>query len=110
MKILSCIFLFLLTTLLLDAMAYTVFEENGKVGLKNAQGQVIIPPQYDALGWSNGSFSVVENVTGYFLNNRWGLLALNNRHITDAEYDGLLPTDASLIIATKKSNLSLRQV
>ncbi|MBK8290379.1 MAG: hypothetical protein IPK96_04865 [Flammeovirgaceae bacterium] len=31
---------------------------------------------FEALGWSDGSFSVIGDVTGYRLNNHWGILNL----------------------------------
>src|SRR5688500_5233849 len=52
------------------------FKSNGKVGLKNQKGEIIIPALYDGLGWSNGTFSMTENVTGYLIGGKWGLLNL----------------------------------
>jgi DNA-binding transcriptional regulator/RsmH inhibitor MraZ len=104
------IFILLLTIFFSAAHAYTIFEENGKVGLKNEQGQVLIPAIYEALGWSNGAFSVVENATGYFEKGRWGLINLSNHRLTKAEFEELLPGESNVLIARKKSNLSLRMV
>lgn len=58
------------------ADAFQTFEENGKVGIKNQEGKVILPASFEALGWSDGSFSVIGNVTGYRQNNQWGILNL----------------------------------
>ncbi|HYC84554.1 MAG TPA: WG repeat-containing protein, partial [Chryseosolibacter sp.] len=79
-----------------------LFEENGKIGLKNRRGEILIPPQYDALGWSDGSFSVIDNVTGYALKGRWGLINLTNQKVTKAEFHDLSPGHASIILARKK--------
>lgn len=79
-----------------------LFEENGKVGLKNDKGEVLIPATYEALGWSNGTFSIHENVTGYLLNGKWGLVNLENKKITKAEFLALLPAAAPMIKAIKK--------
>lgn len=95
------ILFFSLTTV---AEPYVRFEENGKFGLKNESGQIIIPAIYDALGWSNGSFSVTLNVTGYKLGGTWGIVNVNNERITKADYLSLTPADGSLIVATKKSS------
>jgi hypothetical protein len=108
MKVVSCFFGFLLITFFSAANSYSVFEENGKVGLKNAEGQVLIPAEYEALGWSNGAFSVVDNVIGYYASNRWGLISISNHRVTKAEYEELLPSEGSLLIARKKSKVSLR--
>lgn len=85
------------------AELYTTFEEHGKVGLKNEAGLIIIPAKYEALGWSNGSFSVTGQVTGYKLHGSWGVLNLNNQRITGADYSSLTPADGMLLVATKRS-------
>jgi hypothetical protein len=84
------------------------FEENGKVGLKNTKGEILIPASYEALGWSDGSFSVIQNVTGFKLKGEWGIINLNNHKITRAEYAALSPGSSSLIIARKKFPNSFR--
>lgn len=109
MKRVCCIFLFCLTSFFSTAHQYDVFEENGKVGLKNDQGQVVIPAQYEALGWTNNRFSLINKVTGYKQRGRWGLITIDNQKITEAEYDALDATDGPLIVARKKNPMSLRQ-
>ncbi len=83
---------------------YLVFTDNGKMGIKDDQGQVVIPPSFDALGWSDGSFSVIGNVTGYRMNNHWGLLTLKNEFLTAADYESLVYAGADNIIVRKKIN------
>ncbi|MBT1705080.1 WG repeat-containing protein [Chryseosolibacter indicus] len=78
------------------------YQENGKVGLKNQKGDILIPAKYDALGWSNGEFSVVENVIGYQLNGYWGLISLNNNRVTKNEFVDLSPGSGNIIVARKK--------
>ena len=87
------------------ADGYYVFNDNGLVGLKNQGGQVVIPPKYEALGWSTGNFSIHENVTGYKLNGSWGVINLNNQRITPPEYFLLTPGESDLIIAGKQTVL-----
>lgn len=77
------------------------YEENGRVGLKNKQGQVVLPATFEALGWSDGSFSVRNNVTGYKQNGRWGLITLKKDFITPAEYESLVPSQTDRVIAGK---------
>jgi hypothetical protein len=84
------------------------FEENGKVGLKNTKGEILIPASYEAIGWSDGSFSVVQNVTGFKWKGEWGLINLNNHKVTKAEYAELSPASSSLIVARKKFPNSFR--
>lgn len=110
MKVATGILGALLITIFSAAQAFNVFEENGKVGLKNSQGQVIIPAEYEALGWSQGNFSVEDQVIGYRLKQQWGLISLANKRITPAQFDGLYPGGSHLFVARKKSTLSLRYV
>lgn len=96
--------LIVLTLLPLFAKAngYQLFEENGKKGIKNEQGQVIIPPSFEALGWSDGSFSVIGNVTGYRIGHSWGVINLKKEFVTKAEYETLVYAGGDNIIARKK--------
>ncbi len=86
------------------ADSYLIFSDNGKMGIKDEKGQVVIPPSFDALGWSDGSFSVIGNVTGYRLNSHWGILTLKNEFLTSADYESLVYAGADNIIARKKVN------
>jgi hypothetical protein len=97
--------IFLFTSLgICLADSFLIFEENGKVGIKNQEGQVLVPASFEALGWSDGSFSVIGDVTGYRLNNRWGILNLKKKFITKAEYEQLTYASGEFIIARKKIN------
>jgi hypothetical protein len=110
MKSASYIFCLLLLTIFSIAKGYSVFEDNGKVGLKNEAGKVLIPAKYEALGWSDGEFSIVSNVIGYRAKGKWGLISLNNHIITKPEFEEISPADASLLIVRKKSPASLRMI
>jgi hypothetical protein len=87
-----------------NANSYLIFSDNGKMGIKDEQGQVVVPPSFDALGWSDGSFSVIGNITGYRMNNHWGILTLKNEFLTSADYESLIYAGADNIIARKKIN------
>ncbi|MBX2965421.1 MAG: WG repeat-containing protein [Cyclobacteriaceae bacterium] len=87
---------------------YLKFEENGRFGVKNETGEVLIPAVYEAIGWSNNSFSIVNQTTGYKLNNQWGLISLTNKQVTAADFFSLEPAEGNLLIATKRSALSFR--
>lgn len=108
MKALSSLLIFLLISFFSVAHTYTVFEENGKVGLKNAEGKVLIPAEYNAIGWSNGKFSLLNNVTGFHSDRGWGLINLDNEKVTAGEFAELYPAEGSLLIAKKKSGYSPR--
>lgn len=90
-------------------LAYDLFTENGKVGLKDSEGHIVIPAQFDALGWSDGSLTLLDNrITGYALGHQWGLLSIDNKRITRATYHVLLPTDSHVLIAGAVSDVSFR--
>jgi hypothetical protein len=97
-------FLAWLVSASLHAEGYLLFEENGKKGIKNEQGQVVIPASFDALGWSDGSFSVIGQTTGYRLKEQWGLINLNKEFITQPLYTQLIYKSGEYIIARKKIN------
>ncbi len=103
MKVLVLI-VFIFCSHILHTTPFQVFSENGKMGIRNGQGQVVVPPSFDALGWSDGSFSVAGNVTGYRINNQWGILSLQNKFITKADYESLVYAGADNIVARKKIN------
>ena len=87
---------------------FSLFEENGKVGLKDQQGQIVIPAQYDGIGWSNAALSIVNNVTGYRKGELWGLINIQTSRITKAEFVDLSPGEGDLLIARKKLPGSIR--
>jgi hypothetical protein len=108
MKILSVLNLILLISFQAFSYSYSVFTENGKVGLKNEAGKVLIPAQYESIGWSNGEFSLIDNVTGFRNGKSWGLINLENHRITKPEFDELRPGEAGLIIAKRKTRTSVK--
>jgi hypothetical protein len=87
---------------------FSVFEENGKVGLKDEKGKVLIPATFEALGWSNGKLFSIDNVVGFKSNGLWGLISLSNKRITTEEFLELIPGEGFFLIAKKKSPLSQR--
>lgn len=82
----------------------SLFEENGKVGLKNGDGRILIPASYEAIGWSDGKLSIIDKVVGYQLNGLWGIISTSNKVLTPPEFLDLRPVEGSLLIAQKKSN------
>jgi len=86
----------------LVAEPYLVFEENGKVGLKSEGGQIVLPASFEALGWSDGSFSLIGQVTGYKLGSKWGLLNLRKEFITKAEYESILYAGGDRIVVFRQ--------
>jgi hypothetical protein len=83
---------------------YQVFDENGKKGIKDELGQIVIPASFDALGWSDGNFSVVGQTTGYRLNEKWGLINLKKEFVTPAEFEWMVYGNGEYVIAKKRLN------
>jgi len=86
------------------ALQYSTFEENGKVGMKDDVGNVVLPPSYEALGWSDGKFSVIGEVTGYRMGGLWGIINLKKEFVTKAEFEKLIYSGGESIVARKKIN------
>lgn len=83
------------------AEAFQLFEQNGKKGIKNNQGQVVIPASFEALGWSDGSFSVIGHVTGYRLSGRWGIIHVQKQFVTPADFETLVYGGGDNVVARK---------
>jgi len=62
---------------------YAVFEQNQLKGLADKKGHVVIPPEYEDLGWTTGEIYLLENVIGFKKNGLWGLVNLKNEQITE---------------------------
>jgi hypothetical protein len=83
---------------------YQIFYENGKAGLRDDAGKVILPPSFDALGWTDGSFSVINQVTGFRQTGKWGLINLKKEVIIKAEYESVTSTGGDRVIASRQIN------
>jgi hypothetical protein len=86
------------------ANTYQTFEENGKVGLKDETGKIVLPPAFEALGWSDGNFSVIGETTGYRQQGLWGIVNLKKEFVTPAEFESLTYAGGDCLIARKKIN------
>ena len=83
---------------------FTIVEKNNKKGLFDENGNVILPIEFDDLGWSKGMPEVLDNkVIGYREGNLWGLVNLKNKKITPPLYASLEPLEKEYIIASKRS-------
>ncbi len=80
---------------------YSIIEKGHRKGLVNNRGKVIIPAEYEDLGWSEGEAEVIADVIGYKENNRWGLIKINNTKLTLPEFNDIFPFDKNHFVATK---------
>jgi hypothetical protein len=81
---------------------YSIIEKDHKKGLVNQKGRVLIPPEYDDLGWTNGKAQLLENVIGFKKNGLWGILNTKNERVTEPVYNSLSKFNESWIVASKK--------
>jgi WG containing repeat len=104
MRLVVTLLIILVSALQSVADPYLLFNEKGKIGLKDEAGKVVIPASFEALGWSDGSFSLVGEVTGYKLKDHWGLINLKKEFLSQAIYERLTYPGGDRIIAQKKIN------
>jgi len=83
---------------------YELYEQAGKKGLKNDEGKIIIPAEYQEIGWSHSPFQISNELVGYKENGLWGLINLDNEQLTQAIYTQINPTGSQLFVVGK--NLS----
>lgn len=85
---------------------YKIFEADGKVGMVDDQGNVLIPAEYDHIGWSKGVLEPINNVIGYRIAGAWGLISLKNEKLTSPKYSQLYHSNAGLLVAARKGKVS----
>lgn len=87
---------------------YKLFELEGKQGLKDDEGNVLISAKYDELGWSKGGFHVSNQAIGYRAGDRWGIITLHDRVVTEARYTRLYPATGGMLVAATLHQTSLQ--
>lgn len=81
---------------------YSIIEKDHKKGLVNKKGRVLIPAEYDDLGWTNGGTRLLENVIGFKKDGLWGILNTKNEKVTEPVYISLTRFNDNWIVASKK--------
>ncbi len=81
---------------------YSIIEKDQKKGLANKYGKVIIPPEYEDLGWTNGNTQLLEDVIGFRDGDLWGILNTKNEKITEPVYISLARFTGNWIVASRK--------
>ncbi len=81
---------------------YAIITKGEKKGMVNKKGRVVIPAEYEDLGWTNGSTQLLENVIGFKKDGLWGILNTRNEKITEPLYTSLSRFNESWIVASKK--------
>jgi hypothetical protein len=83
-----------------------VVKKDGRSGLKSADGEFIIPPVYDELGWSDGTTDIFGDLIGYKLDGGWGLVSIKNKVITPPTYYRMITWGSDYIKAAIKGKFS----
>lgn len=81
---------------------FEVFTQDGKQGLKNNLGEIIIPPQYEVLGWSFSTAEVRNGRIGFRKNDLWGVISINNKILYPPKLEAIFDANGSVIIAGKE--------
>ena len=81
-----------------------IFELNNRKGLKDDQGNVLIPARYEEIGWSDQSVDPLESTIGYKMNGFWGLTTLKDEQVTKALYRDFYPLKNNLIKASRSNS------
>ncbi|WP_420385648.1 WG repeat-containing protein [Roseivirga sp.] len=104
----TILLIILLNTVSLLADQYEPFMEDGRVGLKNiTTNSIVIPASYQAIGWSDKSFSVINGVVGALQNEKWAIIDTEGHRITDQLFSTLIPHSGGSFIASKRENRSI---
>jgi len=109
MRFLAALFLFLFSSSVFGVdHTYNVVTVNGKKGLKDENGNFVISPKYDDIGWTNGENTPVDGVIGYQKDEKWGLINIRNQKLTLSKYANLQPFQGHTYIAAIKGKFSQR--
>ncbi len=71
------------------------FEKNGRYGLKNGSEE-LIAPVYEMIGWSNDA-PIEGNLVGFKEGEKWGLMTVSGKKLTDPKYYLIEPLSADYI-------------
>ena len=98
-----------LFSICLSANDFQVVEKNGKYGLKSTlTNQWTIEPVYEAIGWSDNSQSVNNELIGAKLNEKWALLTTDGSRVTQHLFVQLTPYLEGTFLASKRDTYSIR--
>ncbi|HAA13572.1 MAG TPA: hypothetical protein DCE41_18515 [Cytophagales bacterium] len=90
------------------AQSYVRFTEADRVGIKDVEGNTVVPATYENLGWSHDTaLTIWGERVGYKLNGFWGLLDTKNQErISTPRYYTMEPlSDQTFLASERKSYL-----
>jgi hypothetical protein len=83
-----------------------VFSKQGKKGVRNENGNILLKAEYEAFGWSDNTSESVNKYIGYKKNGRWGLMSSDLQGISNPKYSSLLPFQDDLFIVSENNPFS----
>lgn len=86
----------------------SVFEEQGRFGLKDSADQVLIDPKYENLGWYPEEERVIRDFLGYQQRGSWGLISISGKKLTPAKFYSIGPFSDELFLVSTRESLSNR--
>ncbi len=105
MRILPLVLLILLAHALV-AVDFSVFEKDGRFGIKDENGIVAVPAVYEQLGWSDNSKEIYAGVIGFKRDDLWGLVSIKNKVLAENKFYTMAPFNSELILASIKGKFS----
>lgn len=88
---------------------FQIVSLNGKFGLKNTlTDQWSIEPVYEAIGWSDNTKEISNQLIGARLNEKWALLTTEGSRVTQHIFVNLSPYFENTFIASKRDSYSIR--
>lgn len=79
---------------------YQSFQQNERYGIQLENGTVVLPAEYEFLGWSERKFEVIEKYIGYRKSGFWGIVSVTGEIIVPAKYRRLNYSGNGLIEAS----------
>ena len=68
-----------------------LFKKGDRTGVRDSYFKEVIPPIYDDIGWSDGTFSIQDGTVGFKVNNRWGIISESGKQLVEAVYQHIIP-------------------
>ena len=65
---------------------YKIYQSGGKFGIQQDKGKILVPAEYEFLGWSDGQAELIEKYIGYQKSGFWGIVSTSGEIIVPAKY------------------------
>ncbi|MFZ9503326.1 MAG: WG repeat-containing protein [Cyclobacteriaceae bacterium] len=76
---------------------YKFYQRESKFGIQSEKGKILVPAEYEFLGWSDGKSEIIEKHIGYRKSGFWGIVSVTGETIVPAKYRRLCYAGDGLI-------------